>query len=438
MRQQRRVVLLVSSALGLSVSLAACGSATHVRTVTHTVTHVKRAARDGAGGGAPAFNTATNGGATSAIAWAESFEAGQPNAASASSYEDYCALFVANAFGAAHSGFPTAWDMSQALTLHDPTDPAAAPRGSLMFFGPNSYNEGAGHVGIALGGGAMISANVPTHDIPGIVLNYPTPNVQSSSYWSGLYRGWAWPPASWGPLATQAAQGATSTAMSPPTNGSSATAQPAGGSSTVQGSSPTLQGGSSSGLQGSGTTLQGSPNTVQTQTAPAGQGGGAPTTTTTPAQTTPTTPTTPAAPVTTTTSTTPPVATTTSPPAATTTPPAATTPTAPPATTTTSAPASAPAPTTVAEITGSTADTFIDPVHESGPGQTIGAQTTVQISCRETGMAVQDGNTWWYRVASPPWNNGYWVSADAFYNGVTPGGSLINTPFVDPNVPTTC
>ena len=61
--------------------------------------------------------------------------------------------------------------------------------------------------------------------------------------------------------------------------------------------------------------------------------------------------------------------------------------------------------------------------------------STVQITCALTGFRVADGNTWWYQIASSPWNNSY-SSADAFYNepGVT-SGSLLGTPFVDPNVP---
>jgi hypothetical protein len=47
---------------------------------------------------------------------------------------------------------------------------------------------------------------------------------------------------------------------------------------------------------------------------------------------------------------------------------------------------------------------------------------------------VQDGNTWWYRIASPPWSDAFYVSADAFYNNGSVSGSLIGTPFVDPLV----
>jgi hypothetical protein len=52
-----------------------------------------------------------------------------------------------------------------------------------------------------------------------------------------------------------------------------------------------------------------------------------------------------------------------------------------------------------------------------------------------TGFRVSDGNTWWYRIAQSPWNNNYYVSADAFYNNGETGGSLHGTPWVDSAVP---
>jgi hypothetical protein len=59
----------------------------------------------------------------------------------------------------------------------------------------------------------------------------------------------------------------------------------------------------------------------------------------------------------------------------------------------------------------------------------------VQIACKVTGFRVEDGNTWWYLIASSPWGNTYYASADAFYNNGQTSGSLIGTPFVDPAVP---
>ena len=59
----------------------------------------------------------------------------------------------------------------------------------------------------------------------------------------------------------------------------------------------------------------------------------------------------------------------------------------------------------------------------------------MQIACKVTGFRVADGNTWWYRIASSPWSGTFYVSANAFYNNGATSGSLVGTPFVDPNVP---
>lgn len=74
--------------------------------------------------------------------------------------------------------------------------------------------------------------------------------------------------------------------------------------------------------------------------------------------------------------------------------------------------------------------------HDAGgsEGPSIPDNSTVQITCRAEGFRVEDGNTWWYQIASSPWNNAYWASADAFYNNGQTSGSLKGTPFVDPKV----
>ena len=69
------------------------------------------------------------------------------------------------------------------------------------------------------------------------------------------------------------------------------------------------------------------------------------------------------------------------------------------------------------------------------PGLEIASHETVQITCRVSGWKAPDGNTWWYEIASSPWDNNYWASADAFYNNGQTSGSLQGTPFYDPNVP---
>ena len=88
------------------------------------------------------------------------------------------------------------------------------------------------------------------------------------------------------------------------------------------------------------------------------------------------------------------------------------------------------------ETTGSTANTWTNYLNAGGnQGPTIGSNATVSITCAIQGFRVADGNTWWYQVASSPWNNSYYVSADAFYNNGSTSGSLLGTPFVDPAVP---
>ena len=110
---------------------------------------------------------------------------------------------------------------------------------------------------------------------------------------------------------------------------------------------------------------------------------------------------------------------------------------------TTSAPTSAPtapaapAAQTWSETPGGNANTWTNWTNAGGQqGPTIPSHQTVQIACRLTGFRVADGNTWWYRIASAPWNGQYYVSADAFYNNGSTSGSLSGTPYVDPAVAT--
>ena len=91
---------------------------------------------------------------------------------------------------------------------------------------------------------------------------------------------------------------------------------------------------------------------------------------------------------------------------------------------------------TVTETSGSVVHTWTDYSDAGGTeGPEIQSNDTVQIACKVEGFRVQDGNTWWYLVASSPWNSAYYASADAFYNNGQTSGSLIGTPFVDPAVP---
>ena len=95
-----------------------------------------------------------------------------------------------------------------------------------------------------------------------------------------------------------------------------------------------------------------------------------------------------------------------------------------------------PPPSTRAETTGGPTNTWTNYTNAGGTqGPTIPAFTTVQIACKLQGFRVADGNTWWYRIASGPWNSQYYASADAFYNNGATSGSLSGTPFVDAAVP---
>jgi hypothetical protein len=95
-----------------------------------------------------------------------------------------------------------------------------------------------------------------------------------------------------------------------------------------------------------------------------------------------------------------------------------------------------PPPQTWSETTGGPTHTWTNYTNAGGTeGPTIPTNATVQIACKLQGFRVEDGNTWWYRIASSPWNSVYYASADAFYNNGQTSGSLHGTPFVDPAVP---
>ena len=95
-----------------------------------------------------------------------------------------------------------------------------------------------------------------------------------------------------------------------------------------------------------------------------------------------------------------------------------------------------PTSTTYVETVGGVAHTWTNYTNAGGTeGAAILAQESVQVSCRAAGFKVSDGDTWWYQIASSPWNYSYWVSADAFYNNGSTSGTLLGTPFFDPAVP---
>ena len=57
------------------------------------------------------------------------------------------------------------------------------------------------------------------------------------------------------------------------------------------------------------------------------------------------------------------------------------------------------------------------------------------MSCRVRGFVVKDGDPWWYRLASPPWNGHYYATSDVFYNTPNTSGNPINGVTVDTRVP---
>jgi hypothetical protein len=111
-----------------------------------------------------------------AIAWAKQNLGGQD-------WDSWCAKFVANAYGQPAAGYNTAAELGTALKA-SPTTPNI---GDLVFFKADSSNNNAGHVGIYLGDGKMVSATykgVKTDSL-------------SDPYWSKLLIGYAPPPESW-------------------------------------------------------------------------------------------------------------------------------------------------------------------------------------------------------------------------------------------------
>ena len=98
----------------------------------------------------------------------------------------------------------------------------------------------------------------------------------------------------------------------------------------------------------------------------------------------------------------------------------------------------APPPETWTETSGppSGSGTFSNYTNAGGTiGTRIAPYQTVQVSCKVQGFKVADGDPWWYRVASSPWNNQFYASSDNFYNNGQTSGSLNNGVVVDANVP---
>jgi cell wall-associated NlpC family hydrolase len=335
---------------------------------------------------------------SAAVAWAKSL-------VNTSQYGDACLAFVIDAyqkgadwpirshitFTVGNNTYPSqVWDHFSGGTTGGPN--TTAPVGALFFWN-NTHGYTLSHVAISLGNNNFIS----TSDADSSGIHYETMAQFDKNSWAEPL-GW------WLPDGSNARPPAVAAPTTPPTakplqvsSGSSgapagaSALQPASGSSTLQPAS-----GASSLQPASGSSSLGSGSSV----SPPSGGSSTPPATTPPA-------------------TTPPA---TTPPA--TTPPATTPPTSPPA------------PRTYAETVGGVSHTWTDYADAGGTeGPSIASNQSVQIACKVTGFKVADGNTWWYRIASSPWNNQYYVSADAFYNNGETSGSLHGTPFVDPAVP---
>jgi transcriptional regulator with XRE-family HTH domain len=81
------------------------------------------------------------------------------------------------------------------------------------------------------------------------------------------------------------------------------------------------------------------------------------------------------------------------------------------------------------------AATFLH-VDASGAGEPIGYGQFVQVSCKIHNVTVPSAapDRYWYRIASPPWNDQYYAVANTFGNGDKLGGPYThNTDFQVPN-----
>lgn len=132
--------------------------------------------------GAPAPAPASPGPATSrenrAVAWAQS-------QIGASRWNGLCLRFVANAFGKASSGYPTAYQHYLSLRSRRLINGGSAvPRGALAYYAPAPINGHAGHVQISEGNGSFVTTGATVRRV--------------SLTWPGAtYLGWAWADPAW-------------------------------------------------------------------------------------------------------------------------------------------------------------------------------------------------------------------------------------------------
>ncbi len=96
--------------------------------------------------------------------------------------------------------------------------------------------------------------------------------------------------------------------------------------------------------------------------------------------------------------------------------------------------------TSHSETADTASSTWSDYVANAGngggtEGASISVGETVQVSCKIMGDSQTSGNPYWYRLASSPWDNEYYVASNNFYNNGQTSGPLEGSPLVDPNVP---
>jgi hypothetical protein len=326
-----------------------------------------------------------------------------------STYDGWCLQMVSDAYKAAgvHLGSSATalsyWtDNPEGYTEHAATNGpyGTPPAGAILFWGATQWNS-MGHAALSLGNGSVVSsAAYPYADGPHNGEVFALSSRNPATY---HYLGWLLPgtlQSSPLPPTQSAAPTVTKPKPTAPIVVSGPNPQPVG-ATVVQPAS------GAGALQGGGTV------TVNGGSRPG-----------------------PASPT-----SHPPAATPT--PVPTPTPTPVPTPTPAPVASPTEAPTPGPGPSNpppppapVPETTGGVAHTWTNYTNAGGTeGPSIPANATVQIACKLTGFTVADGNTWWYRLAQSPWNNAYYVSADAFYNNGATSGSLHGTPFVDQAVP---
>ena len=340
-------------------------------------------------------------------------------------FAGYCQRFVEEAHGT-RGRFKTAASAARKLNPRNGS-PRSAPAGTLMFFRASDVNHGYGHVGLSLGDGRMISA----------LKTVSVTDVAGSRYWKDAYLGWADAPAAW-PGRIPPPPGPTT----PDPDLSIRVTAPAFGQ-TVGGTVSLMAGGSAHGVAFEAyyatdpadsrtrawhdlgrATAQGDSWALDWDTRDVPDRGNAAWGTVTVAaialdedgQRTGTRDYRRLAIDNTATPLPPPPTPSPAPPVPTSTP--------------------EPTPTAYPETAAGDARTWTDPSSAGGyEGQTIAMFQTVRMRCRLQGFVVQSGNPWWYRIADAPWNDLYYVSADALYNNGATSGPIQGTPWYDPAVP---